>query len=157
MALELEAGNRTVERALEHLGAAEPHLKMRLLLDVASGHAEDYYVLRFDLSCDRSIPADSELVIGQFDTALDVTVQIQISLAEYLASDFYTTVNNGRSGPRERGFSSGQVDALPFPQDLHFGLLDSRKFTPIWRAPTARRLALEGCETEGSRVVRGAD
>jgi hypothetical protein len=68
-------------------------------LDVASGHAEDYYVLRFDLSCDRSIPADGELVIGQFDTALEVTVQIQISLAEYLASDSYTTVNNGRSGP----------------------------------------------------------
>ena len=43
-------------------------------LDVTSGHAEDNYVVRFDLSCDRSIPADCELVIWQFDTALDVTV-----------------------------------------------------------------------------------
>ena len=43
-------------------------------LDIASRHAEDYHVLRFDLSCDRPIPADGELVIGQFDTALEVTV-----------------------------------------------------------------------------------
>jgi hypothetical protein len=69
-------------------------------LDIASGHAEDYHVLRFDLSCDRSIPADGELVIGQFNTALEITVQIQISLAEYLAFDSYTTVNNGRSWTR---------------------------------------------------------
>ena len=42
--------------------------------DIASGHAEHYYLLCFDLGRDRSIPANSKLVIWQFDTALDVTV-----------------------------------------------------------------------------------
>ena len=45
-------------------------------LDAASSNAEDYYLLRFDFSCQCSIPADSEFVIWQFDTALDITIQI---------------------------------------------------------------------------------
>jgi hypothetical protein len=89
-------------------------------LDVASGDAEDYYILRFDLSCDRSIPPDSEFVIWQFNTTLDNAVQIQISRAEYLAFDSYTTVNYGRFCHRKYTFSSGQVDTLPFPQVFRF-------------------------------------
>jgi len=45
-------------------------------LDAASSNAEDYYLLRFDFSCQCSIPADGKFVIWQFDTALDITVQI---------------------------------------------------------------------------------
>jgi hypothetical protein len=89
-------------------------------LDVASGDAEDYYILRLDLSCDRSIPADSEFVIWQFNTTLDNAVQIQISRAEYLTFNFYTTVNYGRFCHRKYGFSGGQVDYPPVPPG--FGL-----------------------------------
>ena len=95
-------------------------------LDVASGHAQDYYVLRLDLGCDRCIPADSELVIWQFDTALDIAVEIQVPVAEYFASDSYTTVDKGRQGPRTRGLAGRQVDALLFPQDLPFWTPGSR-------------------------------
>jgi|SwirhisoilCB2_FD_contig_31_7030211_length_433_multi_3_in_0_out_0_2 hypothetical protein len=77
-------------------------------LNVASAFAEDYYVLCFDFGGDRSIPADSDLMVRHFDTALDVTVQIQIFLAEYSASDSDATVNNDRSGRPETGFFSGQ-------------------------------------------------
>jgi len=45
-------------------------------LDAASSNAEDHYLLRSDFRCECSIPADSEFVIWQFDTALKVTVQI---------------------------------------------------------------------------------
>ena len=45
-------------------------------LDAAPSDAEDYYLLRFDFSSQRSIPADSEFVIGQLDATLDITIQV---------------------------------------------------------------------------------
>jgi hypothetical protein len=125
-------------------------------LDVASGHAEDHHVLCFDISCDRSMPADRELVVWQFDTALDVTVQIQISLAEYFASDSYISVNQGRLGPRKRGVSSRQVGALPFLRIYYFRPWVAASLHQFAMADR-QAAALEDCETGKPRVVAGVD